>query len=435
MSDVLSRIDYHLDSVMTQVPAILCSSSKKTDTTLRERKQRKKNNLSSHTHTKMENLYAALGVGSSANEKEVKRAYLRLCKEHHPDKSEADDAQERFQDISEAYQTLSDPHKKRTYDARRFRKRLRPVDMTTTTQRIAEEVVPIKIRVTVGLKEAYASTKEIQLAFKRKIECDRCSALGSNKLEVCATCEGDKWVFDLDADGGGGGGGDSDPMEFKSVMSCPSCGGKGSLPHGTRGGGGGNNNITTTTTTTTTATKRQKVERGKEVLDCADCEGRGYTMETKLVSFFLFVENRAVRVRRFQGQGDVRLGREPGDVYVMVCIEPQRGNYRLCKNGTTLVYTKTISLSDALEGRAGSLTTLDDREIAIPRSTREQRGPIRHGEEVWIQGEGMCGASSSALCVVFHLELPVLSPQRIQQIREWEGDSENQWKLLYGRPG
>ena len=377
----------------------------------------------------MENLYATLGVANGANEKEVKDAYHRLCKEHHPDKSEASDAQERFQDISKAYQTLSDPIKKRTYDARRFRKRLRPVDMTTTTtQRIAEEVVPIKIRVTVGLKKAYASIKKIHLEFERKIECARCSGLGSNNLEVCATCEGDKWVFNLDAAAGAGD--DSDPLEFKPVMSCPSCGGKGSLPRGTRGGG--NNNITTTT-----ATKRQKVERGKEVLNCADCRGQGYTLETKLVSLFPFVEKRAVRIRRFQGQGDVRLGREPGDVYVMVCIEPQHGNYRLCENRTTLVYTKTISLSDALEGRAGSLTTLDGREIAIPRSTREQRGPIRHGEEVWIQGEGMCGASSSALCVVFHLELPVLSPQRIQQIREWEweGDVENRWKLLYGRTG
>lgn len=52
MSDVLSRIDYHPDSVMTQVPAILCSGSKKTDTTLRERENKKKQPFLAHSHEK-----------------------------------------------------------------------------------------------------------------------------------------------------------------------------------------------------------------------------------------------------------------------------------------------------------------------------------------------------------------------------------------------
>lgn len=60
--------------------------------------------------------YEILGVGKNASEAELKSAYRRLARAHHPDVDKTAGAESRFKEISEAYQVLSDPEKKRTYD-------------------------------------------------------------------------------------------------------------------------------------------------------------------------------------------------------------------------------------------------------------------------------------------------------------------------------
>ncbi len=61
--------------------------------------------------------YRTLGVGRSAGEKEIKKAYRRLARKHHPDVNPGDkEAQERFKEINEAYEVLSDPEKRKKYD-------------------------------------------------------------------------------------------------------------------------------------------------------------------------------------------------------------------------------------------------------------------------------------------------------------------------------
>ncbi len=65
---------------------------------------------------KFKDYYASLGVERDATAEEVKKAYRKLARQYHPDVAKEEGAEERFKEISEAYQTLSDPEKRQAYD-------------------------------------------------------------------------------------------------------------------------------------------------------------------------------------------------------------------------------------------------------------------------------------------------------------------------------
>jgi molecular chaperone DnaJ len=67
--------------------------------------------------TAAKDLYSVLGLSKGASADEIKKAYRKLAKAHHPDKNPGDaDAEERFKEIQTAYDVLSDPQKRKAYD-------------------------------------------------------------------------------------------------------------------------------------------------------------------------------------------------------------------------------------------------------------------------------------------------------------------------------
>jgi molecular chaperone DnaJ len=62
------------------------------------------------------NHYDVLGVSREATGEEIKKAYRKLARQYHPDVYQGDDAQERFKNVTHAYEVLSDPQKRRVYD-------------------------------------------------------------------------------------------------------------------------------------------------------------------------------------------------------------------------------------------------------------------------------------------------------------------------------
>ena len=171
--------------------------------------------------------YNILGVDRSASADEIKKAYRKLSKQYHPDVNpEGDD---KFKEIAEAYDTLSNSDKKEKYDNPASNMFGGNFDMSEFVemfgfnplqgQRQQRQSAPEKIMtVFVTPEESYNGTNK-SITYQRQKPCYSCSG-GGGERQTCTTCKGQGFFMQNQGNG-----------FFQTVLrrECPSCKGKGSI--------------------------------------------------------------------------------------------------------------------------------------------------------------------------------------------------------------
>jgi molecular chaperone DnaJ len=200
----------------------------------------------------MPDFYSVLGVPRAATDEEIKKAYRKLAMQYHPDRNNGSkEAEERFKQITEAYDVLRDPQKRATYDRygeaglrgggmggfhhvdlaealgifmRDFGGFAGFEDMFGGGARRSGPRTGADVKVTVALTLAEVAVgAEKSIAVKLLDTCDRCSGVGAEpgtKPQRCTTCNGTGEVRRAQRSFFG---------QFVSVAPCPTCAGEGKV--------------------------------------------------------------------------------------------------------------------------------------------------------------------------------------------------------------
>lgn len=148
----------------------------------------------------MEDYYKILGIAKNASDKEIKDAYRNLAKQHHPDKNPGDkSAEEKFKKISEAYDVLSNPDKRQSYDNPSPNVNIE--DLFKGHGKFWEEMMgrtrgpqvkrgrDVSVVIQVTLEEIENKVAK-DLLIKIPIECKVCSGRGGVTYDKCSKCNG-----------------------------------------------------------------------------------------------------------------------------------------------------------------------------------------------------------------------------------------------------
>jgi molecular chaperone DnaJ len=306
-----------------------------------------------------------LGVARDADQKAIKDAFRALALKYHPDRNKEPDAEEKFKEIAAAYAVLSDPDKRRAYDARGFagvagfseEDLFRQVNFEDLFGGLnfdfgglgfggglfdrffgRRHVGPprgenIEVSLDVPLAKVVSGGEET-VRYSRPATCQACRGTGAKdgrKLRQCATCQGSgtKTQETRRAEGAG-------EVTVRSIRTCPDCGGRGQIIE----------------------------ER------CLTCTGRGVVEREEAVTVTIPVGVEEGMVLRVPGHGmpsEVKNG-VAGDLFVVVRTAPDP---RFARRGADLWRTETISIPDAVLGAKRAVPTLDGSvDVTIRRGTQ-----------------------------------------------------------------
>jgi len=306
--------------------------------------------------------YEVLGVSRSAGQNEIKQAYRRLARKYHPDVNPGDrQAEERFKEINEAYEVLSDPEKRRQYDIYGHE----GVGTVTGTSGfdvgfgfgdlvdmffggrgrsgayVGEEGADLRYDLEITLEEAFTGTTK-RITVERLRECRACSGSGAKpgtRVDVCPTCRGAGQVRHHQATFLG---------SFSTIQTCPRCGGQGQV-----------------------------------IRDpCTACNGAGRARRRDELSVDIPPGvDTGMRIR-LAGQGESgTYGQRSGDLFVFVHVAEHEFFRR---RGDDLICEVPLSFPQAALGCRLNIPTLDGQEVEldIPAGTQT-------GETFRLRGHGM----------------------------------------------
>ncbi|PGQ88217.1 DnaJ domain-containing protein [Priestia megaterium] len=286
-------------------------------------------------------LYEILGIEKDATSKEIQKAYRNLAKTKHPDVCNEPNAAEVFQKIHDAYETLSDPARKKEYDdfARSYN-----ADNTKTFDDVFKEFhsgikgvhAPIKgesveIEVLFTAKDVRARAEKT-IKFDRFINCEKCEGHGFKRIkaEACSRCRTQGYTLEEISSPFG---------NIKTEKRCSGCAGKGYV----------------------------------KPKDCEACEGKGKLNRMVSLKFVLPEGTTDGQKITLSGRGDQGLnGGSNGDL-ILVLKHSKLDEYTIT-NKYDLHQTMQVSFRETLTGGNIPLVLPTGEKIDMPVPLGAQKG-------------------------------------------------------------
>jgi len=298
--------------------------------------------------------YDRLGLSKDASQDEIKRAYRKLSKKYHPDINKEPGAEEKYKEILEAYETLSDAQKRAAYDqygpdgANGFGGQgsfggfdggagfggFEDIFSSffgggaTRNPNAPRQGDDLQYRVNLSFEEAvFGAEKEIH--YNREVTCKTCSGSGAKpgtSPVTCGRCHG-HGVINVDT---------QTPLGMmRRQVTCDVC-------HGT----------------------------GREIKDpCQTCHGTGREKQSHTVSVKIPAGVETGQQIRLAGQGEAGFNGGPyGDLFVVINVNPSD---KFTRDGSTIYYTLNISFVQAALGDTVEVPTVHGNvEMVIPAGTQ-----------------------------------------------------------------
>jgi len=250
--------------------------------------------------------YKILGVEKTSSEASIKRAYRKLAKKYHPDVNSEDGAENKFKEVSEAYELIGTPKKKKKYDSG-----------MAAIKRVPQRGQDHSMSLHITFEESARGVKK-KIDIPKYDECDRCYGSGSENEVICKSCSG------------------SGAMKLGAgmIISCMSCRGSG--------------------------------VRGNR---CMACAGRGCTSVRSEVTISIPPSLNQYDSIRLKNRGAIgRNGGPAGHLYIKIGYTPHAVFTRNGKDIYSDVYIGCISAM--LEEDVEVSTLDEKITIKIPRGTQ-----------------------------------------------------------------